>query len=88
MPITPFIGVRISWLIVARNSLLAWFAASAAARACLVSLNRRTFWIAITAWSANVCSRRASAAGAQKADAVSAQQADPPIAWPCTAAAR
>ena len=58
MPITAFIGVRISWLIVARNELFASLAASAAARACLVSLNRRTFWIAITAWSANVCSRR------------------------------
>ena len=39
MPMTAFIGVRISWLIVARNELLASFAASAAARACLVSLN-------------------------------------------------
>ena len=61
MPITAFIGVRISWLIVARNELLASLAASAAARACLVSLNSRTFWIAITAWSANVCRRLISA---------------------------
>ncbi len=30
MPSTPFIGVRISWLMVARKSLLAWLAASAA----------------------------------------------------------
>ena len=30
MPITPFIGVRISWLMFARNSLLARLAASAA----------------------------------------------------------
>jgi len=29
MPMIPFIGVRISWLIVAKNSLLARFAASA-----------------------------------------------------------
>ena len=29
MPITPFIGVRISWLMVARNTLLAAFACSA-----------------------------------------------------------
>ncbi len=29
MPITAFIGVRISWLIVARNALFASFAASA-----------------------------------------------------------
>ena len=37
MPITPFIGVRISWLILARNSLLALLARSAAslARGCL-----------------------------------------------------
>ena len=44
MPITPFIGVRISWLMLARNSLLAWLATCAispgsaarsrAARAC------------------------------------------------------
>ena len=32
-PITPFIGVRISWLIAARNSLLARLAASASSRA-------------------------------------------------------
>ena len=30
MPMTPFIGVRISWLMLARNSLLARLAASAA----------------------------------------------------------
>ncbi len=33
MPRTPFIGVRISWLTLARNSLLAWLAASAASLA-------------------------------------------------------
>ena len=33
MPRMAFIGVRISWLMLARNSLLAWFAASAACRA-------------------------------------------------------
>jgi hypothetical protein len=33
MPRTPFIGVRISWLILARNELFAWLAASAASRA-------------------------------------------------------
>ena len=33
MPITPFIGVRISWLMFARNSLLARLASSAAPRA-------------------------------------------------------
>ena len=56
MPITAFIGVRISWLIVARNELLASLAASAAARASCACLNRRAFWIAITAWSAKVLS--------------------------------
>ena len=33
MPITAFIGVLISWLIVARKALLAWVAASASSRA-------------------------------------------------------
>ena len=33
IPITAFIGVRISWLIVARNALFASVAASASARA-------------------------------------------------------
>ena len=41
MPITPFIGVRISWLIVARNSLFARLAASAASRACRSSSSAR-----------------------------------------------
>ena len=35
MPMMPFIGVRISWLMLARNSLLARLAASAASWACL-----------------------------------------------------
>ena len=60
MPITAFIGVRISWLIVARNELLASLAASAAARASCVCLNRRAFWIAMTAWSENVLSNASS----------------------------
>ena len=34
IPMIPFIGVRISWLMLARNSDFAWLAASAAARAC------------------------------------------------------
>ena len=37
MPMTAFIGVRISWLIVARNELFASLAASAAARASCAS---------------------------------------------------
>ncbi len=35
MPTTPFSGVRISWLMLARNSLLALLAATAAASAAL-----------------------------------------------------
>ena len=35
MPMMPFIGVRISWLMLARNSLLARLAASAASFAVL-----------------------------------------------------
>ena len=42
MPMTPFIGVRISWLIVARNSDFARFAASAAASFCFSALMSRT----------------------------------------------
>ncbi len=57
MPITAFMGVRISWLIVARNALFASLAASAAARACWASLKSRAFWIAITAWLAKVSRR-------------------------------
>ena len=41
MPMMAFIGVRISWLMLARKSLLAWVAASAAARACFNSLSAR-----------------------------------------------
>ena len=63
MPMTAFIGVRISWLMVARKALLASLAASAAARAACASLNSRAFWIAITAWSAKVCSSAISLAG-------------------------
>ena len=35
MPMTPFSGVRISWLILARKSVLAWLATSAAALASI-----------------------------------------------------
>ena len=38
IPITAFIGVLISWLIVARNALFAWVAASASWRACCSSV--------------------------------------------------
>ncbi|OFA05196.1 hypothetical protein JAB9_08720 [Janthinobacterium sp. HH107] len=40
MPSTPFIGVRISWLILARNSDLARLAASASALACVSARSR------------------------------------------------
>ncbi len=41
MPITAFIGVRISWLMFARKSLLARLAASAASRASFSSAATR-----------------------------------------------
>ena len=40
MPSTPFIGVRISWLMFARNELLASAATSAASFACFSSTVR------------------------------------------------
>ncbi len=40
MPSTPFIGVRISWLMVARKVDFAWFAASASARSRSASRQR------------------------------------------------
>ena len=58
MPITAFIGVRISWLIVARNELLASFAASAAARASCASANRRALRSATPTLAAIVASSR------------------------------
>jgi len=39
----PFIGVRISWLIMARKSLLAWLAASAFSLASLSVATSSTF---------------------------------------------
>ena len=42
MPITPFIGVRISWLMFARNSLFARFADSATCMARLVASSARS----------------------------------------------
>ena len=41
MPMTPFMGVRISWLMLARNSLLARLAASAASLAWCNSVSVR-----------------------------------------------
>ncbi len=51
MPMTAFIGVRISWLIVARNELLASLAASACERASRASWNSRAFSMATVACS-------------------------------------
>ncbi len=62
MPITAFIGVRISWLIVARNELFASLAASAAARASFASWKRRAFCNATPTLAAIVLSRRWSSA--------------------------
>jgi hypothetical protein len=49
---------------VSATELLMTCSTSAVAVCCssasLVSLNRRAFWIAITAWSAKVCSSRCS----------------------------
>ena len=49
MPMMPFMGVRISWLMLARNSLLVWVAASAASLAAMRSrsscLNSVTSWL-------------------------------------------
>ena len=42
MPVTPIIGVRISWLIAARNVDLAWLASSAACRALTASRSARS----------------------------------------------
>jgi hypothetical protein len=63
MPSTPFIGVRISWLIVARNVDLASFAASAASVRSRSWLISRAFSIANTDWLANVCIKRTVSGG-------------------------
>ena len=60
MPSTPFIGVRISWLMLARNSLLARLAASADSFAPSSSRVRSAivasrFW----AWVSSSCQSRA-----------------------------
>ena len=49
IPITAFIGVRISWLIVARKMLFDAFASSAASRASSASANSRALSSAIEA---------------------------------------
>ena len=54
MPMMPFIGVRISWLMLARNSLLARLASSAISLAAVSSRVRsRTLW---SRSSVNCCS--------------------------------
>ena len=81
MPMTAFIGVRISWLIVARKALLASLAASAWARgASCVSLNILAFWIAITAWSAKVLSSAISLS--VKGFSGMRATANAPMPWP------
>ena len=56
--ITPFIGVRISWLMVARKSLLATLAASAASLASFRSAVRSaTVRSKPAAWAASLASR-------------------------------
>ena len=56
-----FIGVRISWLVAARNALLAAFACSATSRASSASWNSRAFWMAAPTFAAIVESNRVSA---------------------------
>ena len=58
MPITAFIGVRISWLIVARNELLASFADSAAACASCASAYSRALRSATPTFAAIVARSR------------------------------
>ena len=60
IPITAFIGVRISWLIAARNVLFAAFAASAAARASCATAYSRALSSAIDASCAKRWSRSTS----------------------------
>jgi hypothetical protein len=62
MPSTPFIGVRISWLIIAKNVDFAWLAASASAHFWRNSETSRAFSMAITAWSAKVATSAISRA--------------------------
>ena len=61
MPITPFIGVRISWLMRARNSLFALLARSAASFAAVASpiarLSSRLALPRLTVRSVTCCSR-------------------------------
>ena len=60
MPMTAFIGVRISWLMAARKVLFAAFAASAAARASRAEWYRRALSSAIEASCAKRCRRSTS----------------------------
>src|SRR5207302_1770006 len=53
-PIMALSGVRSSWLILARNCDLCWLAISSWWLFSWISSNKRTFSMAITAWSAKV----------------------------------
>ena len=74
-----FSGVRSSWLMLARNSLLCWLAISSCRLLSWISRNSRAFWMAITAWSAKVCANatslgsKAPRLGTQDADAADAR---------------
>ena len=73
-----FIGVRISWLIVARNTLLASFAASASAFASCAAANSRALSSAIEASCANRCSSATSSSSkARSAEASRAMPSTP-----------
>src|SRR5471032_1779032 len=60
-PMMAFIGVRISWLILARKSLLARVEASASARACWMARIASAFWKADTNGSRSAMNRSSSA---------------------------
>ena len=81
IPMIAFIGVRISWLIAARNALLAWFASSAAARASPASANSRAFSIAIAAcWDSPTRKSRSAWVNGCAAVAPDRHHADDPVA--------
>ena len=77
---TPFIGVRISWLIVARNSdfsreaSIAWSRASASSAAARSRSATRPSWVAI--WS--IRSREVSSGGTSSPMSCTMQAMPPP----------
>ena len=60
IPITPFIGVRISWLIFAKNSDFIRDASRATSRACCACSNKVDCWMAIANCTLNLPSKSTS----------------------------